>query len=197
MTTTHVARLSSDYLQGKFASALAYDPYVAKGTDTQRSAWQEMHDRADLSAEQHALLAGFTRKMHILVVSGVWCGDCVQQVPFLQRIAQGNPDKIDFRLLDREEHMDLAEQLQINQGLRVPVALFLAEDYELVTIFGDRTLSRYRAMAARHLGASCPIPGAPLAEDELRATLQEWLDEVERAQLILRLSTRLREKHGD
>ena len=135
--------------------------------------------------------------MHILAVSGVWCGDCVQQMPFLQRIAEANPDMIAFRLADRDEHMDLAEQVQINQGMRVPVVLFMAEDFELVSIYGDRTLSRYRAIAAKQLGSACPIPGAPVPEDELRATLQDWLNEVERVQLLLRLSTRLREKHGD
>jgi len=33
--------------------------------------------------------------------------------------------------------------------------------------------------------------------DELNATLQDWLNEFERVQLLLRLSTRLRQIHGD
>jgi hypothetical protein len=33
--------------------------------------------------------------------------------------------------------------------------------------------------------------------EETAATLQDWLDEFERVQLMLRLSTRLRQKHGD
>ena len=41
------------------------------------------------------------------------------------------------------------------------------------------------------------MPGAPVPDDELQATLQDWLDEVERVHLILRLSGRLRRKHGD
>jgi hypothetical protein len=52
-------------------------------------------------------------------------------------------------------------------------------------------------MAARQLGPSCPLPGAALPADEAAATLQAWLDEFERVQLILRLSARLRQKHGD
>jgi hypothetical protein len=79
----------------------------------------------------------------------------------------------------------------------VPVAIFMAEDFEPVSVFGDRTLARYRALAARQLGASCPVPGAHVDADELHATLQDWLNEFERVQLVLRLSTRLREKHGD
>jgi len=88
-------------------------------------------------------------------------------------------------------------RLRINGGVRVPVVLLLAEDFELASIAGDRTLSRYRALARRQLGDACTLPGAPVAEDELAATLADWLAEIERVQWMLRLSGRLRERHGD
>jgi hypothetical protein len=79
----------------------------------------------------------------------------------------------------------------------VPTVIWMAEDFEFVSLLGDRTLPRYRAMAARQLGPACPLPGAALPADEAAATMQAWLDEFERVQLILRLSGRLRQKHGD
>ncbi|MCA9307643.1 MAG: hypothetical protein KDA16_14020, partial [Phycisphaerales bacterium] len=88
-------------------------------------------------------------------------------------------------------------QLAINAGVRVPVAVFMAEDFELVSTFGDRTLSRYRALADRLLGAACELPHAPIGDHEVADTLQDWVNEFERVQLLLRLSTRLRQKHGD
>ena len=100
-------------------------------------------------------------------------------------------------LLSFDEKADLAGLLTINQGLRVPVVVFMAEDYEPVSIAGDRSLTRYRAIAGKALGANCPLPGAPIPQDELAGTLQDWLDEFERVHLLLRLSGRLREKHGD
>jgi hypothetical protein len=135
--------------------------------------------------------------MRVLVSSGVWCGDCVQQCPLLQHIADANPEKIRLRFLDRDQHMDLAERITVNAGTRVPVAIFMAEDFEPVSVYGDRTITRYRALARKQLGASCPIPGAPIDEDELAGTLEDWLNEFERVHLILRLSTRLRQKHND
>jgi hypothetical protein len=77
------------------------------------------------------------------------------------------------------------------------MAIFMAEDFEFVSLFGDRSLTRYRAIAAKQLGAACAVPGAPVPDDELAGTLQDWLDEVERVHLLLRLSTRLRQKHND
>jgi hypothetical protein len=115
----------------------------------------------------------------------------------LWRIAHANARAIELKFIDRDEHIDLSERIKINTGLRVPTVIFMAEDYEPVSIFGDRTLTRYRAIAGKQLGDACPLPGAPIPQDELNATLQEWLDEVERVHLLLRLSSRLREKHGD
>ena len=132
--------------------------------------------------------------MNVLIVSGIWCGDCVQQCPLLQRIAEANPERVAVRLLDRDVHKDLSQQVRINGGDRVPVVLFLAEDHELCAVHGDRTLNRYRALAVRQLGPSCPTGILPPEQDELAATLQDYCDECERFQLMLRLSGRLRQK---
>ncbi len=185
------------YLAEQFAAALSYDRYVQTGTGEQQRRWQQVYDAARLTDPQKSLLAGFVRDMKILVVSGIWCGDCVQQCPLLQRCAEGNPGKIDLRFVDRDIHRDLADRVRINGGDRVPVALFLAEDHELCATFGDRTLQRYRELAARQLGPSCPTGIIAPDKDEMAATLQDWLDAVERVQLMLRLSARLRQKYND
>ena len=189
--------MESAYLSEKFAAALPYARYVLTGTDEQQRRWKQVYDAAAVTELQEKLLAGFQRDMKVLIVSGIWCGDCVQQVPLLQRIVEGNPQRLELRVVDRDAHKNLSEQLRINGGVRVPVVLFMAEDFELCSTCGDRTLSRYRALAAGQLGASCPIAISPSAPDEMAATLQDWLDEFERVQLMLRISGRLRQKHGD
>ena len=189
--------MNATYLSSKFSTALPYDRYLATGTPEQQRRWNQVYEAAHLTPAQLQLTAGFSRQMKVLIVSGIWCGDCVQQCPLLQKIAESRPDLIDLRLVDRDQHRDLTEQVRINTGDRVPLALFLAEDFELCSTFGDRTLNRYRALARTQLGPSCPIGLAPPPADELAATLQDWLNEFERIQLMLRLSARLRKKHGD
>lgn len=189
--------MKADYLKSKFDAGLAYDTYVATGKPDTQNAWAKIYEQAHLTDAQRHLVEGFTREMHVICVSGVWCGDCVQQGPLLQRIAEANPACVRLVWLDRDEHLDLSEQIMINQGLRVPVAIFCAEDDELVSIYGDRSLTRYRAMAARQLGAHCRVPGAPAEQEEIAGTLQDWLNEFERVHLLLRTSGRLRQKHGD
>jgi thiol-disulfide isomerase/thioredoxin len=155
-----------------------------------------VYDVARLEAGQREMLGGFGRDMKLLVVSGVWCGDCVQQVPLLQRIVEGNPGRIEMRIVDRDEHRDLADRLAVNGGARVPAVVFMAEDFEFCAAYGDRSLARYRAMARKMLGAACPIGIAAPDRDEVAATLADWLGEVERVQWMLMLSARLQEKHA-
>ncbi|MEE9212504.1 MAG: thioredoxin family protein [Phycisphaeraceae bacterium] len=189
--------MNADYLKAKHQAGLTYDRYVATGKPEQRENWQKIYHQAQLGDGQRKLVESFTRKINVIALSGIWCGDCVQQCPLIQRIAEVNPDSIDLRWLDRDEHKDLQERVAINAGHRVPVVLFCAEDYELVAWYGDRTLSRYRALAERQLGPGCPFPGAAVPDDELAATLRDWVEQFERAHLLLRLSTRLRQKHND
>jgi hypothetical protein len=75
--------------------------------------------------------------------------------------------------------------------------VFLSEDGQEVGRYGDRTLSKYRQMIADMTGPACPTGIVPPAHDLLAAVIQDWLNEFERAQLLLRLSARLRQKHGD
>lgn len=189
--------LTPAFLKSKFDAGLPYTQYVASGKPTEQEHWRAFRTRINLSPAQTSLISDFTRKINILCVSGTWCGDCVQQCPILDAIQLANPKSLALRFVDRDQHADLAEHLRICGGNRVPVVLFLNEDFEFLSFSGDRTLSRYRALAAKQLGPSCPLPGAPIPDDEVAATVLDWIEEVERPHLIARLSTKLRQRHGD
>lgn len=189
--------LTPELIAEKFDAGLAYARYVETAKASERAGWQAGSERVRLTTAQHSLVAGFTRRLRVLVTSGTWCGDCVAQCPILAAIEAANPERIAVRFLDRDTHADLAERVKICGGLRVPTVIFANEDSEFLSILGDRTLSRYRAIAAQKLGPSCPLPGAPIPASELSATIQDWVDEFERVHLIVRLSPRLRERHRD
>jgi thiol-disulfide isomerase/thioredoxin len=181
----------------QFSYSLRYKQYLATGTEEQQRRWTQVYDIARLDATQRELISGFQRAMKILVHSGIWCGDCVEQCPLIQRIAEANPVKINLRFIERKMNTELKEELRINGGSRVPVVLFYSEDDMWCATSGDRTLNRYRALALKRLGPSCPTGILPPDKSEVEATLADWLNDVERVQLMLRLTPRLREKHQD
>jgi hypothetical protein len=181
----------------KFDAGLKYRAFLeTHGTEEHRRRWAGVYEAVELTAAQRDLLSGFKRHMKVLCLAGAWCGDCVNQCPIFERFAEATR-RLDIRYYDRDVHPDLATELKICGGARVPVVVFLAEDGEQVGWYGDRTLSKYRQLARDQLGPSCPTGiGAP-DKSLLAAVTQDWLDEFERVHLLLRLSSRLREKHGD
>jgi thiol-disulfide isomerase/thioredoxin len=189
--------LTTQFLTDKFTAALSFSDYLKTGSEEHQRRWTQSFEASSLTESQTTLLESFQREMNVLVISGIWCGDCAVQGPLLERIAGANPAKIHLRWLDRDLHKDLSSQIVINGGARVPVAIFMAEDFEHCSVYGERPLSRYRAIARKQLGESCEIAIAPPDANEHATTLQEWLNEFERIQLMLRISPRLRKKHND
>lgn len=184
-------------LFSKFEAGLPLADFLAKyGSDSHRARWRAAAEQTALTDEQKTLLGTFTRRTNVLVLAGAWCGDCSSQCTIFERIAEAAPVVV-TRYLDRDEHADVQAALQINGGNRVPVAVFFSEDGFEVARYGERTLARYRQLAGQLLGEGCAT-GLVKGNDPVRqAEVQDWLDEFERVQWILRLSPRLRRLHGD
>lgn len=181
----------------KFGLGHSYADFLARyANDVQKERWRKVHEQIALSDAQQALLGSFTRDMPVLCLAGSWCGDCINQCPIFEHFAQATPT-IRMRYLDRDEHDDLQAALRINAGNRVPVLVFFSEDGHEVARYGERTLSKYRQMMRDLAGPSCPTGIVAPGDNLLAETTADWLREFERVQWLLRLSPRLREKHGD
>jgi thiol-disulfide isomerase/thioredoxin len=181
----------------KYHQGMPYGDFLTRyASEAQKQRWQQVRERVKLSPEQRSLLASFGRRMPVLCLAGAWCGDCTQQCPIFEEFAAAAP-VIQVRYLDRDVHAEVQRELQINGGNRVPAVVFFSEDGFEVARYGERTLAKYRQMMREQAGSSCPT-GHLDADQELFAQVtREWLDQFERVQWILRLSPRLRERHGD
>jgi hypothetical protein len=180
-----------------FSLGLGYDAFLEKfGTPEHRRRWSDADAAVAFTNQQRELLAGFTRKMPVACLAGAWCGDCVYQCPILRHVESINP-LCELRFFDRDAHPELASELKVCGGSRVPVVVFLTEDFQEIGRYGDRTLSRYRQMMAQMFGPSCSSGLVLPTGEELAAIVQDWLGEYERLQAMLRISPRLRQIHGD
>src|SRR5438105_9073235 len=181
----------------KFQAGLPYDDFLTRFANPgQKERWRKFYEQVNLTGEQRALLGSFRREMNVLCLAGAWCGDCINQCPIFEHFASAAA-VIRVRYLDRDEHPDAQDALQINGGNRVPVVVFFSEDGFEVARYGERTLSKYRQMMRDQAGPSCPT-GIVVSGDPLLAQVtQDWLNEFERVQWLLHLSPRLRQLHGD
>ena len=180
----------------KFSEGLSYSAFLDKyGSPDQKRRWADFFNCVSLSDAQKALLGSFKRQMKVIVMAGTWCGDCVNQCPMFEHFAQACP-LINIRYFDRDANPDLAAAMQTCGAARVPSVVFLSEDGHVCGRYGDRTLSKYRSIVGATSGATCST-GIALGDDLTLSVLQDWLDEFERIQWMLRTSGRLRQLHGD
>ena len=181
----------------KFEAGLKYADFLEKyGQGQHASRWAGVRDQVNLTPEQKGVLTGFVREMKVMVFAGAWCGDCANQCPIFDHFSDATP-KLDIRFFDRDDNPDLGDLISTCGAHRVPSTLFLSEDNYVCGRYGDRTLTKYRDMAEKQLGESCPTGIGGEVQSMLDAVTQEWLNEFERIQLMLRLSGRLRQLHGD
>jgi glutaredoxin len=186
----------SDFWKRYWDKAKPYDEYLAGHEESLTERWYKTMERLpELEAEQLERLQGYDRELNILMYAGVWCGDCSRQGPMLKKIKDAIGPDANLCIIDRENSEELQDELRILGALRVPLVVFLSEDFWEVGRFGDRMLTVYRAKAARQLGRD--FDAGILTPRALTNEMAEWFYIVERMLIMLRLSPPLRRKYDD
>ena len=134
------------------AAGLRWQDYLAAHRD-RTAGWGGHLAAARLTEPQRTLLAGFTRRMPVIVLTGAWCGDCAVQCPMLGAIAEACP-AADVRFLEQAAHMALAERVRICGGTRVPPQMRTRSASAMCA-----ACSRKRTSAAGHASAIAPSIG--------------------------------------
>ena len=187
----------SDLFQRVFRDAVPYRDYLLTGNVRERAAWARAEAALPaMPADAGTRLDPAGRIVKVLCLSGIWCGDCVRSVPIVARLAEVAGPTVDLRLVDRDAIPELRDELRVLGAMRVPMVVFLTEDFHEIGRYGDRPLTVYRDKAVTELGAACPLPGSADG-GALAAETAEWLDVFERMILMARLAPPLRARHGD
>lgn len=72
-----------------------------------------------------------------LVLAEGWCGDAAQNLPVINKIAELN-EKINLRIVLRDENIDLMNNFLTNGGQAIPKLIALNENFEVITTWGPR-----------------------------------------------------------
>jgi thiol-disulfide isomerase/thioredoxin len=186
----------SDFWRRHWEIAQGYDAFIDGADPNQAERWRERAARTpELTAEQLGRLKDYNRELNVLVYAGAWCGDCARTGPMLKKIADACGEKATVKVIARAASEELQDELRILGALRVPVVVFLSEDFFEVGREGDRTLSVYRAKAAREVGRE--FDAGILTPKAISAEFDEWVDIFEKAMIMLRLAPFYRKRYND
>lgn len=103
--------------------------------------WQRLtriERQVHLNAELLEAIASKEAKQNWLLISEHWCGDAAQIVPVLAAIAQASAEKINLKLVYRDQNLELMDAHLTNGGRSIPKLLILNESNELLASWGPR-----------------------------------------------------------
>lgn len=119
----------------RYESGATMDNFLAGATANQEL-WRAVYDRARVP-EELAERARHLPARHLLVLAEDWCGDAVNTVPVLARLAESVPG-LDLRILGRDANPDLMDRHLSASAQAIPVVLVLDEEYRPLGWWGSR-----------------------------------------------------------
>ena len=146
----------------RFEQGLTYDQYKAQMTRN-RERFEENERAFQPSAEDLAAFTDLPRSLPVLVLAEDWCGDVIDNLPLLGRLAQES-GKLDVRIFLRDQNLDIMDQF-LNQGQyrSIPVFAFFDDQLNELGRFIERpeSVTQRRDAKRREVFAEHPELGSP------------------------------------
>jgi len=151
-------------LKERYAAARTLDDFI-EGARQNRELWLSMRKRARVPEDLAEHFRALTGRWHLLVLLEDWCGDAVNTIPVLARLAE-TVTTLDLRVLERDANPDLMEAHLSGSARAIPVVILLDEEYREVGWWGSRP---------RELQAWVDSPeGSALSKEERYREVRRW-----------------------
>jgi hypothetical protein len=123
-------------LRERYCAAQTFNTFLA-GVETNRDLWQAIARRASTPGELAARVEATGQKWHLLVIAEDWCGDAVNVLPFIAKLAEMTAN-LDLRVLGRDANEDLMDQHLTGTSRSIPVVILLDASFTERAWWGPR-----------------------------------------------------------
>lgn len=141
----------------RFEQGMTYEAYKAQMTRN-RERLEENERTVAISPDDLAFFRGLPQTLDVLVIAEDWCGDVVNNLPILARLAQES-GRLNLRIFLRDQNHDLIDQyLKDGQHRSIPVFAFFGDDFRPVGHWIERpvTIAARQRAALEELFATAP-----------------------------------------
>ena len=146
----------------RFEQGMSYDAFKAQMTRNQER-FQASEQALVLDPADVAAFTNLPRPLDVLVLAEDWCGDVINNLPILGRLA-AESGKLNLRIFLRDQNADLMDQY-LNQGQfrSIPVFVFFDEQFHELGRFIERpdSVTERNAQIQREVYAEHPEFGSP------------------------------------
>lgn len=150
-------------LRERYLGAPTFEEMLAAATKNV-DLWPAVSRRAVVPEEYPRRVATLGGAWHLLVLSEDWCGDAVNTVPVVARLAELAPN-LDLRILARDENLDLMDAHLTGTSRSIPVVIALDDEFREHGWWGPRPAELQRWV----LG-----PGLAMEKSERYREIRAW-----------------------
>jgi hypothetical protein len=165
----------------RFEEGMTAGEYRAQMT-MNRERFEENERTLELNGDDVAFFAQLEQPLHVLALAEDWCGDVINNLPVLFKLAEVS-DKLNVRVFLRDKNLDIMDQY-LNKGEHrsIPVFVFFDEDFREIGHWIERPalMSEIMGKHIAELFATAPelagiAPGTSPAQmpEAARAVLQQ------------------------
>ncbi|MEM9921353.1 MAG: thioredoxin family protein [Bacteroidota bacterium] len=162
-------QLLTDLLaEGKTTGPNQSDFYIEIAKLNQRR-MDRLDKRVKLSEALEQQLKSLQKSYLLLTLTEGWCGDAAQSMPVINQLAE-NSDKVELKVVLRDEHTALMDQFLTDGGRSIPKVIVLdTETNEVLGAWGPRPAPAQKlAMDYKYK----PVPKEPY--EEFNVALHTW-----------------------
>jgi hypothetical protein len=129
-----------DY-QGVYRQGTTFADFLDKAR-AHRDQWRANYNDATVSPTLVTRMRALPAKRHLLVVAEDWCSDSLNTVPYIARLVDGGPERLDMRVVNREIGKTVMDAHRTPDGrTATPTIAILGEDWHLIAAWTERPTS--------------------------------------------------------
>ena len=111
----------SDRLPERFAAGATFEQLLARPKNN-TELWNAVYRRAVLDDDALRRVRSIEHRFNILVINEDWCGDSINILPFVARLAEAS-DHLDLRIVGRDTNRDLMDAHLTGSSRSIPVVI--------------------------------------------------------------------------
>jgi hypothetical protein len=129
-------------LRDHFEVAISFPEFLERARANE-TLWRDAYRLARVPDGAAARLAALPGTWRLLVIAEDWCGDAVNTVPVIARLAELAPN-VELRIIGRDDYPALIDAHLTNGSRSIPLVILLHEDFEERGRWGPRPTALQR-----------------------------------------------------
>jgi hypothetical protein len=169
-------------LSERFYAGSTFEDLLARRKDNSEL-WNSIYKRSALDPEAVERVRAIENRFHLLILNEDWCGDSVNILPYIARLAEST-DHLEMRILGRDTNRDLMDTHLTGKSRSIPVVIVYDADFREKGWWGPRPGPLQRWVVQEGLALPkpdrYPLIRAWYARDKGRTIVSEILSIIEK-----------------